>query len=246
MGGYMMQLQNYSVNDGSGIRTTVFMAGCPMRCLWCSNPEGQTQNNSMVHFMEIEEIAKLVESQEIFYRLSGGGVTFSGGEATMQPELLQGLVDRFYDNGYHLAMETCGCFDFATISPILKKMDLIFMDLKHIDAEKHKEFTGVAVDIVLENIKKTASLGIEMVVRIPVILGVNGDDDTLLSMFRFLLEHAPNVKLELLPYHKFGEEKYKTLGLPLPSEAFATPTKEQLEHWEDMAKKIGIEVVSYK
>ena len=85
MGGYIMQLQNYSVNDGEGIRTNVFLAGCPLRCLWCSNPEGQTIRNPMTRYMETEEIIEQVKKQMIFYRNSGGGVTFSGGEATEYP-----------------------------------------------------------------------------------------------------------------------------------------------------------------
>ncbi|MFQ8897362.1 MAG: 4Fe-4S cluster-binding domain-containing protein [[Clostridium] scindens] len=89
MGGYIMQLQNYSVNDGEGIRTNVFLAGCPLRCLWCSNPEGQTIRNPMTRYMETEEIIEQVKKQMIFYRNSGGGVTFSGGEATVQAEFLE-------------------------------------------------------------------------------------------------------------------------------------------------------------
>ena len=97
MGGYIMQLQNYSVNDGEGIRTNVFLAGCPLRCLWCSNPEGQTIRNPMTRYMETEEIIEQVKKQMIFYRNSGGGVTFSGGEATVQAEFLRELAGAFYD-----------------------------------------------------------------------------------------------------------------------------------------------------
>ncbi len=96
MGGYIMQLQNFSVNDGEGIRTIVFMAGCPLRCAWCSNPEGQTVDNPMVHWMETEDILKELRRQAIFYRNSGGGVTFSGGEATAQPEFLREMVDELF------------------------------------------------------------------------------------------------------------------------------------------------------
>lgn len=121
MGGYLMQLQNFSVNDGDGIRTVVFMAGCPLRCAWCANPEGQTCRNAMTHWAETGDVLKKLRQQEIFYRYSGGGVTFSGGEATAQPHFLAELVDALYDDGISLALETCGQFDFAALRPCCKK-----------------------------------------------------------------------------------------------------------------------------
>lgn len=245
MGGYIMQLQNFSVNDGEGIRTVIFMAGCPLRCAWCSNPEGQTQNNPLVQWVETADVVKKIHSQAIFYRFSGGGVTFSGGEATAQPQFLKELTDIFYDDGYNLAIETCGEFNFDVLEPTLKKMNLIFMDLKHIDAQKHKHFTGIDNHLILENIIKTSKLGIEMVVRVPVIIGVNGDDDTMKSIFKFLKDNAPNVKIELLPYHKFGEEKYFELGMGLPDENFGIPDAHQMKCWRQMAIGEGLQIASY-
>lgn len=247
MGGYLMQLQNFSVNDGEGIRTIVFMAGCPLRCAWCANPEGQTCRNAMTHWVETEEVLQKIRQQEIFYRYSGGGVTFSGGEATAQPQFLAEMADALYDDGISLALETCGQFDFTALRPVLEKMDLIFMDLKHPDPQAHRRFTGVGNEAILENLQKTAALRVPMVVRIPTIVGVNADDDTMERAFTFLRQHCPGAKLELLPYHRYGEAKYDKLGLPRPSAAFAAPAKAQLAHWEQMAAQAyGIEVVSYK
>lgn len=246
MGGYIMQLQNFSVNDGEGIRTIVFLAGCPLRCAWCSNPEGQSLQNPMTHWAETGEIVEQVHRQSIFYRFSGGGVTFSGGEATAQPDFLRELTDIFYDDGFDLAIETCGQFDFDTLAPTLKKMNLIFMDLKHIDPELHQKFTSADNRLILENIRRTAALGVPVVVRIPTILGVNGDDAAMSGAFAFLRENAPTVSLELLPYHRFGEEKYRQLGLALPSDDFDIPSAEQLTRWNNMACGFGLRVVSYK
>jgi pyruvate formate lyase activating enzyme len=246
MGGYVMQLQNFSVNDGEGIRTIIFLAGCPLRCAWCANPEGQSLQNPMTHWMETEEIVEQVRRQAIFYRFSGGGVTFSGGEATAQPEFLRELTDALYDEGFDLAIETCGQFDFDTLAPVLKKMNLIFMDLKHIDPALHRKFTGADNGLILENIRRTAALGPPMVVRIPTILGVNGDDGAMAGAFAFLRDNAPGAALELLPYHRFGEEKYRQLGLPLPDAAFGVPSAQQLARWGEMACGFGLHVVSYK
>ncbi len=246
MGGYIMQLQNFSVNDGEGIRTIVFMAGCPLRCAWCANPEGQSACNPMTHWMETEEVLKELRRQAIFYRWSGGGVTFSGGEATAQPAFLKELVDALYDEGFSLAIETCGQFDFQELEPTLRKMDLIFMDLKHIDPEKHRAFTGVDNRLILENIIKTAGLGVPMVVRIPAIVGVNCDAAAMEGAFAFLRDNHLDVDLEFLPYHRYGEAKYKELGMDLPSEDFGIPTAEQLDAWTKKAESYGLRVVSYR
>ncbi len=241
-----MQMQNFSVNDGEGIRTVIFLAGCPLHCKWCANPEGLNSKNPMTHWAETEEIVSAVERQSIFYRFSGGGVTFSGGEATSQPEFLKELTDLFYDEGYNLAVETCGQFDFHTIEPILKKMDLVFMDLKQIDPEKHRQFTGVDNSLILQNLQKTAQLGVPMVVRIPVIVGVNADRKSMRDAFVFLRDHAPSVSLELLPYHRYGESKYDSLGLARPDPRFEIPSEEKMQELRGMACSFGLNVVSYR
>ena len=246
MGGYLMQLQDFSVNDGEGIRTIVFLAGCPLRCAWCANPEGQTLRNPMTHWAETEEILGQLRRQAIFYRFSGGGVTFSGGEATAQPEFLGELTDALYDEGFSLALETCGHFDFSRLEPTLRKMDQIFVDLKHMDPERHRQFTGVDNRLILENIRRLAELGVPLVVRIPAILDVNCADSDMEAAFAFLGTLPGDVGLEFLPYHRYGEGKYRALGLEPPGEAFATPTAEQLEGWSRRAGDLGLRVVSYR
>ena len=247
MGGSLMQLQNFSVNDGEGIRTIVFMAGCPLRCAWCANPEGQTCRNAMTHYAATEDVLREIRRQSMFYRYSGGGVTFSGGEATAQPVFLRELVDALYDDGYNLALETCGQFDFDQLAPTLQKMDLIFMDLKQIDPEKHKQFTGVDNRLILQNLQRTAALGVPLVVRIPAILGVNDSEQDMRGAFEFIHTNCPGAALELLPYHRYGEPKYAQLGLAKPSASFATPTPEQLAAWRKMAENgYHIKVVSYQ
>ena len=181
MGGYIMQLQHFSVNDGDGIRTIVFMAGCPLRCAWCANPEGQTRRNAMTHWAETEDILAELRHQAIFFRQSGGGVTFSGGEATAQPDFLREMVDALYDEGFSLAIETCGYFDYAQMAPTLRKMDTIFIDIKHIDPRQHHAFTGVDNALILQNIRRASDEGLPLVVRIPTIVGVN---DARLRFFR--------------------------------------------------------------
>lgn len=246
MGGYIMQLQHFSVNDGEGIRTIVFMAGCPLRCAWCANPEGQEMRNAMTHWEETEDILAELRHQAIFFRHSGGGVTFSGGEATAQPAFLKEMVDALYDEGFSLAIETCGYFDYEMIVPVLRKMDTIFIDIKHPDPAAHVRFTGVDNALILKNICRASDEGLPLVVRIPTILGVNADDATMTQVFDFFEAEAIRAKLEFLPYHRYGEAKYEQLGLALPDPRFATPSQAQLDHWATMAAARGIDVVSYK
>ena len=246
LGGYIMQTQNFSVNDGEGIRTTIFLAGCPLRCAWCSNPEGQSCPNPMTRWAETDDLVREIWHQAVFYRFSGGGVTFSGGEATMQTGFLRELTDRFYDDGLSLVIETCGVFDFRRTAPILHKMDQIFYDFKHIDPELHRQYTGLDNRLILENLPRVAGLGIPLVVRIPVVPGFNGDDQTLVAMFRWLKDNVPSAALELLPYHKFGEEKYRQLGRDIPPNAFTVPEPASMDRWRAMAEETGLTVVSYR
>lgn len=246
MGGYIMQVQNFSVNDGEGIRTTIFLAGCPLRCAWCANPEGRTSENALTHWVETEEVLKVIRHQTVFYRFSGGGVTFSGGEATVQREFLAEMVDALYDEGYNLALETCGFFNFDQLLPTLKKMNMIFMDLKHLDARQHEKFTGVNNTLILKNLLKTAELDIPLVVRIPTIVGVNGNDEDMEKMFVYLRKNIPKAAVELLPYHRYGEEKYRQLGLAIPGEGFQIPSEEKMLAWRKLACNLGLNMVSFK
>ena len=186
------------------------------------------------------------ERDHSFFRQSGGGVTFSGGEATAQPDFLREMVDALYDEGFSLAIETCGYFDYAQMAPTLRKMDTIFIDIKHIDPRQHHAFTGVDNALILQNIRRASDEGLPLVVRIPSIVGLNAEDETMTRVFDFFEKNQIRAKLEFLPYHRYGEAKYEKLGLALPDPRFATPSEEQLAHWTAMAEARGIEVVSYK
>ena len=198
----------------------------------------------MTRWAEAGELVREIRRQAVFYRFSGGGVTFSGGEATMQPDFLRELTDLLYDDGISLAIETCGDFDFDRLAPVLSRMDQIFYDFKNIDPAVHKAYTGRDNRRILENLPRTAALGVPLVVRIPVVPGFNGDDGTLAAMFRWLRERVPAAALELLPYHSFGEEKYRQLGRPLP--AFAVPDPADMDRWRALAEAEGLTVVSYR
>lgn len=244
--GDFMEPQNFSVNDGDGIRTIIFFAGCPLRCKWCANPEGLYIDNSLVYKYSVEQLLRIIERQEIFYRYSGGGVTFSGGEATLQQHMLRELVNRLYDRGINLAIETSGYFEFEEVMDILKKLDLIFIDLKHMDDMKHRKFTGVSNEKILNNIKMLNEVNDNVVVRVPLIVGVNADKENIIKTAKYVKDSVKNPKLELLPYHSLGDEKYEALGFEKPSRDFIRPSAELIKELNQLIQSEGVEVVSYK
>ena len=272
-----MAPQNFSVNDGDGIRTIIFFAGCPIVCVWCANPESsvgfdirnirrsddvqdaEKKNSKMgagnhskldghtvVRLYSVEELLAIIEKQRLFYRFSGGGVTFSGGEPTCQIEILREMTNVLYDRGISLAIETSGFFVFEQVMDILAKMDIIFVDVKHMDSVKHKHFTGQSNTLVLENIKHIGKLGVPVVVRVPVIETVNAAEENIRQTAKYVCENLPNPQIELLPYHNFGDDKYEALNIPKPSRDFKPPTVEQMQRLEALVRAEGVAVVSYK
>lgn len=252
--GYFMEPQNFSVNDGNGIRTIIFFAGCPLRCQWCCNPESwfspeaypEGGRNGYVRKYSSEQLLELIERQRIFFRFSGGGVTFSGGEATLQAEVLRDLTYRLYDKGIDLALETAGCFEFNAVKDILEKQSLVFIDIKHMDSGRHREYTGVGNEKILENASRLSELGVPVVVRIPVIEGVNSDAENIRRTAQFVKDNVPEPQIELLPYHSFGDSKYEALGLPKPLREFEAPSSERLGELYGIIEAEGVELISYK
>lgn len=251
MKGFFMEPQNMSVNDGDGIRTLIFMAGCPLKCQWCSNPESQGSPKDglgrlgFVREYSLDELMEIIERQKIFYRYSGGGVTFSGGEATMQLEILEEISSLLYDKAIGMAMETSGYFEFQSVKGILDRMNLIFVDLKVFDGDDHRKFTGRDNALILDNIGKLGELNYPLVVRIPLIVGVNTHFENISATADFIGKHIRDPKVELLPYHSFGDEKYLDLGLELPSREFKTPSHDTVEEISRHFRSKGIQVVKY-
>lgn len=242
-----MQLQHFSVNDGEGIRSTIFMAGCPLRCKWCCNPESWSlETNEYVKKMSVKEIMDEIDRQTIFYRYSQGGITYSGGEATVQLQFLRNMVNIFYDKGIHQSIETCGYFNWIDAKDIFEILDFIFIDIKHFDNDKHRQLTGVDNYKILDNIKAIGRLNKEVVVRIPFIKDINDDEENINNTAKFVYDNIPNGKMELLPYHSLGNYKYDTLGLEEYKNIFHIPSKEDIEKAKSIINSYNIEIVEYK
>lgn len=189
--------------------------------------------------MTVEALISELLKQSYFFRATGGGVTFSGGEATVQIDFLEAISSHLYDLGIDMAIETSGYFDWQACHRVLERMDHLYFDLKMMDSEDHKSFCGVDNDLILKNLVKASTLGIDLTIRLIVIEGVHEGDDPFYKVVEFLKTQQIKAKLELMPYHRYGDGKYDLLDLSRPPEDYKTPTKERLTHLKALFEKNG-------
>ena len=220
--GRIFDIQRYSIHDGGGIRTIVFLKGCPLRCKWCCNPEGQHYNVEKMTLggkekivgqdVTVGEIIDIVERDRIYYRRSGGGLTLSGGESLTQPDFAVALLKTAKERGINTAMESTGFADFSVISRYLPYLDLYLMDIKHMNSAKHKEFTSQPNELILENAKKITDAGARLIVRTPVIPTFNATKEEIGEIAKFASSLKGVTQMHILPYHRIGTDKYKGLN----------------------------------
>ena len=178
--------------------------------------------------MEVEELFEEIRKDKFFYDHSGGGVTFSGGEALTQPELLTKLATKCRSNRINTTIETCGCGNFEKFSEALPFIDYMFFDLKHMDSEKHKELTGAGNEMILENLKAMQQFNIPCTIRTPVIPGINDSEQNIRATAEFIKDLPCVKEYELLPYHDFGVSKYAALGIDYELSDIETPSDEHM------------------
>lgn len=222
--GRIFDIQKFSLHDGPGIRTVVFLKGCPMACAWCSNPGSQklrvvrvadglhpgTYGPDSRDYALDEVLATCLQDQP-FYEESGGGVTLSGGEAMVQHRFASSLLRALREHGIHTAIETTGYASPAIFGRILGEVDLLIIDVKHWDRDEHRRWTGVGNDLPLQNLRTALATEKPVLVRIPVIPGVNASVADA-AAFAALLAPMGVGEVQLLPFHQFGERKYELLG----------------------------------
>jgi pyruvate formate lyase activating enzyme len=278
--GRVFDVQRFSLHDGPGIRTVVFLKGCPLRCAWCANPESQQPGPQIAWFENLcsgcgrcveacpsgavqmdhgrvrtdrrlctacgacaavcsrgarrligrevtaDELMAEVRRDAPFFRRSGGGVTFSGGEPLTQPQFLLACLGRSRRWGYHTAVETSGQARWEDIAAAAELTDLFLYDLKHLDPARHARLTGAGNDLILENLERLLATGAQVTVRVPVIPGANDDLENLEALAAFAAGHPRLLRIELLPGHALGTHKYEALDLAPP--ASASPEAERL------------------
>lgn len=240
----LFQIQRFSVHDGNGIRTTIFFKGCPLNCLWCSNPESWNPEPDEKYgfHMSPDELWKEIQKDEIFYRESGGGISFSGGEPLRQAEFIRGILAKNKRLAYDTAIETSAYFSWDKAKDIIPLLDTIFVDLKIMDPHEHKKYTGKDNKIILENIGKMAQCNNNIIVRIPLIKEVNANSANILKTCQFIEKTKTIKSMEFLLYHELASGKYKSLDLEFKK--FTAPSHEELEELKKIVKNFDIKLLN--
>lgn len=283
-GGLVFDIKRYSINDGPGIRLTIFFKGCPLNCQWCHNPEsispkiqklftaskcigcgeccrvcpvkacsltpdGIVTDNSLCtlcgkcaevcptlatemsgRYHSVDELLKIIEKERTFFDQSGGGVTFSGGEPLLYPDFLIEILDACGREKIHRAIDTSGFVKTETLLRVAKHTDLFLYDLKMIDTDKHKLYTGVDNRLILENLETLAESGAVIQIRIPLIGGVNDDDDSVDAAAAFVAGlYGEKKAVNLLPFHDVAKGKDDRLGQVRDLDGLSEPTPNDLE-----------------
>ena len=248
--GRIFNIQRFSIHDGPGIRTIVFLKGCYMRCAWCCNPE--SQNREIETIVEkgkektvgmdvtVDDVMPEILSDLPYYRRSGGGVTLSGGEVLCQADFARELLKACKEAGLHTAIESAASAPFSEIEKLLPYLDLYLMDIKHMDSKKHKEYTGVDNVRILENARKIAQSGVELIIRTPVIPGFNDTAEEIGAISGFAASLPDVCEHHLLPYHRLGMDKYEGLGRKYSLPEIEPPTKERMEYLLSVAQASGL------
>lgn len=237
-----------SYADGPGMRTVVFLKGCPLRCLWCQNPEsqqlhaeilfnaekcihcGQCKNGCNTRARQTAglnyspaRLAQNIVQDKLFYQVSQGGVTFSGGEPLLFIDYLYETVQLLKQENIHIAVETCGYFDFSRLARgLLPLIDLFLFDLKIMDSQLHEAYTGKANELIIENFKKLHADGVRLIPRLPLIPGFTATAENLAQIAAFLVQQGIS-QCQLLLYNPSGLTKWQRLGKEAPASLSPVP-----------------------
>lgn len=291
--GTILRIERFALHDGPGIRTTVFLKGCALRCAWCHSPESQSLQPEFMPLpdrcvqcfsctnacpfhavqpaasdapitpaacttcgacaeacptgarelvgrtMSVDSLMAEIERDRIFYDESGGGVTFSGGEPFMQPVFLANMVASCRVNGIHVAIETCGQADTRALLDVARDTDLFLFDMKLVDDERHREYTGASNVLILRNLEQLMAARAAIRVRFPLVPGVNDDDENVRAMGA-LLASLGLTRIDVLPYHRAGLAKYDRLQRPYRLPDTQPPTPDRQTHVVRLLESCGL------
>ena len=289
--GIIFDIQRFSIHDGPGIRTTVFMKGCPLDCIWCHNPESREIKPEIAYYhskclccgtcvdlcpeklqksdskgrsflregctrcgkcsfacpsgaleiigrkMTVAEVLNEVKKDEVFYRNSDGGMTLSGGEPFFQPEFAIAILTLAKKEGLHTCVETCGFTAYEVLDKATEYTDVFYYDIKETDPSRHMKYTGVSNDIVIQNFERLDASGAKIVLRCPIIPGLN-DNESHLKKLCELADRFKNVdRIDIEPYHPLGISKAEAIGKTARhADASMTP-KELVAEWVEFMKR---------
>ncbi|UCD04645.1 MAG: glycyl-radical enzyme activating protein [candidate division WOR-3 bacterium] len=261
--GIIFDIIKYAVHDGPGIRTTVFLKGCPLRCQWCQNPESQKveperfrgvygrkysglfsgeDKHTIGREVSVRQVISEVEKDRIFYDYSGGGVTFSGGEPLMQPGFLFSLLKESKKRGMQTAVDTSGYAPWSAFKRILGYSDLFLYDLKLMDDKEHIEYTGSGTDSILNNLRKLTAAGARVVARFPIIPGITDRPDNVRAVGSFLMSLKSIDTIHLLPYNYLCKDKYRRMSINYPLKKLEPPSNGELRVIGRILRDYGLKV----
>ena len=248
--GRIFDIQRYSIHDGTGIRTIVFLKGCVLRCRWCCNPESQEykiqemtvggKTKVIGRDVTVAEVMEEVMKDGDYYRNSNGGLTLSGGECLCQPDFAAALLRAAKEMGVNTAIESAATLPFENIQKLLPYLDTYLMDIKHMNPAKHKEFTGRGNEIILENARKVAASDTYLIIRVPVIPTFNNTPEEISAIAAFAASLPGVEQLHLLPYHRLGQDKYTGLGREYLLDGIAPMEQSYMEMLLKTALKSGL------
>ncbi len=297
MTGRIFDIKRYSIHDGPGIRTTFFLKGCALRCLWCHNPESVDPRPEIMHWpgrcvrchacsqacplgaisedgagavvidrsrcdlcgqcaeaclydavqivgreMTVAEVVAEAERDRVFYEQSGGGVTLSGGDPIVQADFAEAVLGACRSRGLRTALDTAGMTPSVVLDRLAPKADLVLYDLKCMEEARHRAFTGASNASILDNLKRLAAAGTEVWVRIPLVGGVNDDEDNIRRTIALLLSLKAIRRVGLLPYHSGGLEKARRIGKESQFRKFESPSEERIAGIETAFRDAGFDV----
>ena len=257
--GVIFDIKRFAIHDGPGIRTTIFFKGCPLRCWWCHNPESHkilpekfdgcnfrnninhslsSQDNEVGREVTISQLMKEIEKDSVFYEESGGGVTFSGGEPTMQPDFLSALLKECEEAGLYTTVDTSGYAPTRIFEKIIDHTDLFLFDLKLMNDELHQQYTGVSNKLIHTNLKWLDVNNQNICIRIPVVPGITDSQENIMETVNFLMKLENIFEINLLPYHRAGEGKYSRFKKEKKLPQITTPGNGYMEKVVNQFKKL--------
>jgi pyruvate formate lyase activating enzyme len=257
--GLIFDIRKYTLHDGPGVRTTVFFKGCPLSCLWCCNPESQASRPELVWVAErcpgealnligrwvtVGEVLAEVMRDALYFESSGGGLTLSGGEPLAQPDFAAELLRRYKheEKGESTAVETCGHVAWPVFERIAAEVDLFLFDIKHMDPAAHRRLTGRDNRLILENARRLAQAGRALVIRLPLIAGINDPRENLEATADFARSLPGVTRIDLLPYHRLGEPKYRRLEREYALGKLPSLPEERVAQVRRILERRGLEV----
>lgn len=238
--GRVHSIETFGTVDGPGIRYILFMQGCPLRCKYCHNRDTWDTKGGTEY--TTDEIISQALKYSSYMKFSGGGITVSGGEATLQPEFLTELFAKAKKNDIHTCLDTSGFVDIEKIDSVLDNTDLVLLDLKHMVEEKSKDLTGVGIEKTLKLAKHLDERNIPVWIRHVLVPGVTDDVENLEKLGQFVSTLNNVDRLELLPYHSMGVHKWESMGFDYELKNVEDATKEDVDKAAEIVEKFGVTV----